>query len=138
MKLKIFGIGIIILFSVLLCDNIVYAEEIKETVFNETEIYEYINNENSIDVLYEMRGEYSLNFENNYEVIEAIDNRLEELGVEEISYYEVVSKLNNSIVNSNDEANINTGMARVALNPSTTVKWTSTRQYLMEKHMNYR
>lgn len=137
MKLKIFGIGIIILLSVFLCSNMAYAEEIKENSSNEAKIYECINNECSIDALYEMRGEYSLDFENNYEVIEAIDNRLEELGVEEISYYEVVSKLNNSMVNSNDEANINTAMARVALNPSTTVKWTSTRQTTVYRGKTY-
>lgn len=125
---KTLGIGIIMAFSFFLSGNIVYAQENNENSSDKAVIYECINNECSIDALYEMRGEYSLDFENNYELIEAIDNRLEELGVEEISYNEVVSKLNNSMVNSNDEANINTGMARVALNPSTTVKWTTTRQ----------
>lgn len=118
-------VGIFTLLSVFLSGGIAYGAESENNTIAEEKIIDGINKECSIDLLYEKRGEYSFDYENNSKVIEAIDNRLEQLGVEEVTYREVVSKL---VGNEN---------VRVALNPSTSIKWTSTRQTTVYRGKTY-
>lgn len=127
-------------FSVLLLSNTIFAAEYTDNSIEENEtIIDSIYTNNSIDALYEMRGSYCLDIENNYEIIEAIDNRLEQLGVETISYSELNKKLNSLDSNSSIIDNNKSNMigARVALNPSSTVKWTSTRQTTVYRGKTY-
>lgn len=83
-------------------------------VTTDTDIYTLTD----IDELYKIRSELALDFDNNIDKISEVDKRLEELGVEEISYKEVYEKVNGTSI----------GLSRVAINSSSTVKWTSTRQ----------
>lgn len=96
------------------------ADMTNEAYKNDTEIVEdtSLYTSDNIDDLYEIRSELALDFDNNIDKINEIDKRLEELGVEELSVKEVYEKVYET----------NVGMSRVALNTSTTVKWTSTRQ----------
>lgn len=125
MSRKNLMMGIFTLLSVFLSGSIVYGAESENNTIAEEKIIDSINKECSIDLLYEKRGEYCIDCKNNYKIIEAIDNRLERLGVEEITYREVLAKL---------EGNKN---SRVALNPSTSIKWTSTRQTTVYRGKTY-
>lgn len=125
MSRKNLMMGIFTLLSVFLSGSIVYGAESENNTIAEEKIIDSINKECSIDLLYEKRGEYCIDYKNNYKIIEAIDNRLERLGVEEITYREVLAKL---------EGNKN---SRVALNPSTSIKWTSTRQTTVYRGKTY-
>lgn len=127
MSRKNLMMGIFTLLSVFFCGGIVYGAESENNTMSEEEIIDGINNECSIDLLYEKRGKYMTCYENNYKIVEAIDNRLEQLGVEEITYREAISKINCSNLNG----------SRVALNPSSTVKWTSTRQTTVYRGKTY-
>lgn len=91
-------------------------ERLKEDTVNatDTDIYTLTD----IDELYKIRSELALDFDNNIDKISEVDKRLEELGVEEISYKEVYEKVNGTSI----------GLSRVEINSSSTVKWTSTRQ----------
>lgn len=128
MSRKSLIMGIFILLSVTFSGSVIYGAEDNNNIFkSESEVIEGINNECSIDLLYEQREQYCVNYKENERVIEAIDNRLEHLGIEEISYSEVALKLNGNNKNS----------SRVALNSSSTVKWTSTRQTTVYRGKTY-
>lgn len=114
---KILCMYVYLISMVMLFSKNVYAEENIRDL--ESKDYKSMVDEtDNIDVLFEIRMNLSNDFDKNGELIIYIDEKLEQLGVEEIGYNELVNKLKRkSMIQS-----------FVALNPSTTVKWTSTRQ----------
>lgn len=86
----------------------------------------------SIDELYGLRGQMALNYDENSSVIEAIDGRLEELGVEDLSQSEVDVLFDNCTY-----ANGTGVQARVDINPSSTVTWSTYREVYVYRGVSY-
>lgn len=96
---------------------------------------EEISNINVIDKLYEERNRLAVDFDKNAIKIREIDKELESLGVEEISYSNLMQKLSDNQLSTYS----NTGDVDINWNVSSTntVKWTSTRQEVRYNSKEY-
>ena len=131
-RIKFMAMAIIVAVIIFLQNTMVYAELSVEGFGENNEDNIIITSEASkiIEELHDERRELVDEWDKNEARIKEIDNEIIELGAEELSNNEVYELLYTAGVDEESLRLINTEILPcVDLNPSNTIKWTSTREY---------
>ena len=131
-RIKFMIMAILVAVIIFLQNTMVYAEQSVEGFGENNEDNIIITSEASkrIEELHDERRELVDEWDKNEARIKEIDNEIIELGAEELSSNEVYELLYMAGVDEESLRLNNTGISPcVDLNPSNTIKWTSTREY---------